>query len=90
MNDKWVQIRAADYLVDSRILYASEQRLTGACKLCVQVSPDSNWHVGMSALVGYYTEFDYELKQMAMTPLLLGDKIAIVAGTAPTTIYGLD
>lgn len=90
MNDKWVQIRASEYLIDARTLYASEMRLTGACKLCVQMSPDANWHVGMTALVGYYTEFDYELKQMAMSPLFLDEKLALVAGTAPETIYGLN
>ena len=44
----------------------------------------------MSALTGYYTEFDFTNKEISFTPLLLSDKKAVVEGTAPTLQYGTE
>lgn len=57
--DKWIEIQPVDYLIALRTTYASSERKTGACRLAIAQSWDSDWHIGTAGLVGYYTEFDF-------------------------------
>ena len=45
--------------------------------------------MGTSALVGYYTEFDFHNKQVSFTRLSAGTKLEVVAGTRPDRVLGL-
>lgn len=69
--------------------YNSATRSTGACRVCIKESWDKKWHLGTSGLVGYLTEFDFDKKTVAMTPLTAGTKLQLEASEKPDRILGL-
>ena len=68
-NDKWVEILPTDYLVPLRTGSNGNEVSTGMCKLCIELSSDSDWHVGSTALMNYYAEFDANLRTLSLQPL---------------------
>ena len=68
-NDKWVEILPTDYLVPLRTGSNGNEVSTGMCKLCIELSSDSDWHVGSAALMNYYAEFDANLRTLSLQPL---------------------
>ena len=54
MDGKWVQIMTQDYLTPMLTKINNVKYQTGMCSLCVKLSSDDDWHVGTSALIGYY------------------------------------
>lgn len=90
VNTHWVEIAQNDYLNAITTEYNGGTRPTGACRLCLKNSWDYNWHIGSSALVGYYTEFDYDEAQISFTPLSAGTKLEVVEGEQPDRILGLN
>lgn len=90
VNDKWIDILPTDYLIALRTTYASTERKTGACRLCLKQSWDSDWHIGTAGLVGYYTEFDFSNSQINLQPMTLGLKTDVVTGTSLSRSLGTD
>lgn len=61
VNGYWIEIAQNDYLNIIPTTYNSDDsRSTGACRVCLKPSWDKGWHIGTSALIGYYTEFNFE------------------------------
>ena len=89
VNGYWVEIAPNDYLNTVTTEYNGATRSTGVCRLCVKESWDKKWHMGTSALVGYYTEFDFHNTQVSFTRLSAGTKLEVVAGTRPDRVLGL-
>lgn len=90
VNDHWVEIAQNDYLNVITTEYNSVQRSTGACRLCLKQSWDRDWHIGTSALMGYYTEFDFDTKQVSFTRLSSGSKLEVISGARPERVLGLN
>lgn len=43
-----------DYLTPMLTKINNVKYPTGMCSLCIKLSSDNDWHVGTSALIGYY------------------------------------
>ena len=74
MNDKWAVIQPQHYLTPIRTTFNAEDRATTMCSLCVKQSSDTDWHVGTSLLMDYYSVFDFENSQLKLTLMMVGTK----------------
>lgn len=54
VNNYWIEISPSDYLTPVRTEFATKEVSTGMCRICIKKSWDTFWHIGTSALVGYY------------------------------------
>lgn len=88
MKDKWVNIATSDYLKPIKTTYNGAQRDTGLCQLCIKTSWDLYWHAGTTALMGYYAEFDFETRQLGLTPLSSSAKNELSVGDRPQKLLG--
>ena len=90
INGQWVSIATADYLTPVRTLQGQnkEMRPTGYCSMCLKLSPDNDWRVGTSLLVGYYSSFDFTNRQLSLHALKNSGKGQIVAGGQPSIVLG--
>jgi len=87
-KDKWVEISQADYLVPLRTGNEGKEVSTGMCKLCIKLSADDDWHVGTSALIGYYSEFNSEARTLSLQPMQGTSKLAVKTGSTPGVTLG--
>ena len=79
VNTHWVEISQIDYLIPVTTTFGSDEtRKNGMCTICVKESWDKKWHMGTSALMNYYTEFDFSTKRVSFTPLSSGTKLDVV------------
>lgn len=77
VGDKWIETAVSDFLNPITTEIAGVQRSTGLCRVCIKQSPDVYWHLGTSALLGYYSEFDMLKRTIAFTPLDTTSKMDI-------------
>ena len=89
VNDKWLETAVSDYLVPVTTEIAGVDRSTGLCSVCIKQSSDVYWHLGTSALIGYYSEFDMVARTIAFTPIDTSQKMDIVSGSRPSLVLGL-
>ena len=90
VNDMWVEVSPIDYLNPIRATFNSIETNTGQCRVCLKQSSDTYWHLGTSALVGYYSKFDFTNRQISLTPLAAADKVEVVSSSKPDRILGLN
>jgi len=88
VNDKWVEVSPIDYLNPIRTTFNSIESNTGQCRVCLKQSSDRFWHLGTSALVGYYSKFDFTNRQISLTPLSAASKQEVVTSSKPDRILG--
>lgn len=58
------------------------------CKLCIKLSSDDDWHVGSSALISYYAEFDLEQRTLRLEPQVGSNKPDVTSGSKPDIVLG--
>ena len=90
VNNYWITISPTDYLTPIRTEYASVERSTGICRICVKKSWDTYWHVGTSAFTGYYSLWNSSRRTIAFYPLASGSKLEIEEGEKPDLVLGDD
>mmetsp|Transcript_10786 Transcript_10786/g.14512 ORF Transcript_10786/g.14512 Transcript_10786/m.14512 type:complete len:166 (+) Transcript_10786:1348-1845(+) len=56
----------------------------------MELSWDDDWHVGTSALIGYYASFDYTTRELSLSPLTGGSKQTLKTGSKPDIVLGND
>lgn len=89
VNDKWIEVGLEDLLNPVYTEIGGVNKETGMCRVCLKLSPDVYWHLGTSALVGYYSEFNMVERTISFTPIDTSEKLDIVSGSKPDLILGL-
>merc|ERR1712003_265390 len=90
VNGKWITIAASDYLIPIYDEYDSRERESGICQLCIKESSTTTWHIGTTALMGYYAEFDITDRTISFTPLASSGKDEVYAEEKPSRNLGIN